>query len=184
MSFINFNLDNLYLNGKSVSVFLIILVLALVFLLIYQTKTSWGFRLRKSFIIPIIKSKNTDVYKNQARILFIDDSDIPLAQSLKDDNWKVEKMRDARVDDQKLKEANIIFVDWRGVGKKISSEDEGIALVEIIKRRYKYEKYVVLYSAQEYKKPEGTIADDWISKGSDYGVYLKKIDKASFVLFC
>lgn len=182
ISFLSLDIDNLslsfdFLSGIAVGIFLTSLAV-----IIYQSNHSVGFSLRKKFQIDLMR-KGITSYKNMASILFIDDSEVPIVQTLKDDNWAVKKVSDAQIDDPRIKEANIIFVDWKGVGKRISSEDEGIALVENIKRKYGNNKYVILYSAQEYKKPEKTIADDWVNKGSEFSTYMEKIQKAAFTLF-
>ncbi|MFA5299967.1 MAG: hypothetical protein WC389_17410 [Lutibacter sp.] len=180
-SIISFDIDNFNLTIPWIILLLVILLLVVI--IIYKSNTAWGFKLRKYIKLSLSINKESEIYKKQARILFIDDRDIPIADTLADDKWVVEKVRDAQVDDEKVKNANIIFVDWKGVGRKISSEAEGMALVENLKRKYGYKKYIILYSAREYQKPEGALADDWINKGSPFSTYSDTIKRASFALF-
>ena len=182
VSGIGFNISTLNITSE-ISPLLIALIVALFLILIYISRTSLGFLLRKHIPIMFFLKNKVSIYKNAACILFIDDQDVPIAETLKDEGWKVNKIRDARDDDEKVKNANIIFVDWKGVGRRISSEDEGISLVANIKRKYGSQKYVILYSAQEYRQPADISADDWISKGSDSSLYFQAIQRACFVLF-
>lgn len=182
-SLVNFDINNINIRDLGIAVpILIILVFFLFFVLIYKSHTVWGFKTRKFVRNPFSK-KDSKHYKKFAKILFIDDKDIPIAETLEDDNWVVRKVRDAQLDSQEVKEANIIFVDWKGVGRKMSSESEGIELANSLKRKYGCEKYIILYSAREYQKPEGLSVDDWINKGSDFSTYSDKIQAAAFALF-
>lgn len=173
------SLDNVNLPDSLV-VYLILLIL-IVFILVgcYFSNTKLGFWMRKKVTFSATK-KNT--CKTNASILFIDDKDIPIASTLADDGWDVSKLRDADTDHELVKKSDIIFVDWKGVGKKISSENQGIALAENIKRKYGHNKYVILYSAREYSKPDGATCDDWINKGSDFSDYMDTITRACHVL--
>ncbi len=182
-SFIDIDELNLGSSGTdAVVLILLLLLLIVVCLFIYQTRTALGFYLRKTFPIQLFRKENQ--HKEATRILFIDDNDVPHARTLDDDKWSVKTIRDCDVDHAKVKEANIIFVDWKGVGKRISSESEGISLAENIKRKYGHKKYVVLYSSQEYEKPEGAACvDQWLRKGSSFSKYIAAINKAGFALF-
>lgn len=178
---INLDIGNLYVNSGAVPILLLLLFLVIL-IVTYKTRTSFGFFLRNRFPISFI-SNDISTYKTAAKILFIDDQDVQITKTLEDDNWQVSKLRDGRVDDQKIKDANIIFVDWRGVGRRINAEEEGISLVDNLKRKYKHNKYIILYSSQEFVRPANIIADGWIKKGSGHDQYLQAIQRASFALF-
>ena len=104
MSLIDFNIDNITLTDISSNIifwiFLAIIICIIIF--IYNSKTKLGFKFRKKIRLSFSKV-NTDNYKKFARILFIDDKDIPVAQSFEDDGWSVQKVRDAKIDDIQVK---------------------------------------------------------------------------------
>ena len=178
-----FSLDIQQVNFSSASTPLILLALViLIGFLVYKSHTRLGFYLRKKIPLTFLGEDTTN-YKNSVRILFVDDQDVQIAETLRDEGWQVAKARDARVDDQRVKDANIIFVDWRGVGRRINAEEEGISLVANLKMKYGHNKYIILYSAQEFTRPADIMADDWINKGSDSLKYFQTIQKASFSLF-
>lgn len=87
--------------------------------------------------------------KDNANILFIDDLDMPVFENLKRAGYKVKKIRDVKnVDDADVQYAQIIFVDFDGVGKFVSPQHQGAGLAKEIKTKYLATKYVVLYTAQ------------------------------------
>lgn len=88
--------------------------------------------------------------KKNTSILFIDDKHLEfrMVSILKKAGWSNTKsVRDVTdLDDNKVIEANIIFVDINGVGKTLF-EDEGLGLASALKKRYT-NKSVVIYSAE------------------------------------
>lgn len=87
--------------------------------------------------------------KETVNILFIDDLDMPVVENLKRAGYRVRKVRDVKdTDDAEVKDAQIIFSDFDGVGRSISAHHQGAGIVKEIKARYGSSKYVVLYTAQ------------------------------------
>jgi ActR/RegA family two-component response regulator len=87
-------------------------------------------------------------YKENIRILFIDDLDISeKTGNLMRAGWRhVGQITSADdIDQQAIKEADIIFIDYLGVA--MSSEDQGVALVSALRERYKDTKWLILFSA-------------------------------------
>lgn len=90
-----------------------------------------------------------DSKKNKISILFIDDDkNFNIVKILKDSGWKNTKtIVDVKtLDDQNIKNSEIIFVDINGVGKLLSLPNEGLDLALMIKQKYN-EKKVIIYSA-------------------------------------
>ena len=112
--------------------------------------------------------------KDTVNILFIDDLDMPVVENLKKAGYRVKKVRDVKnVDDAEVKSAQIIFVDFDGVGKSISPQHQGAGLIKELKTKYTNSKYIVLYTAQS-NLPADTImrsifdaADARLRKDSD-----------------
>lgn len=85
--------------------------------------------------------------KDLTQILFIDDEDFSVLKMLKKAGWKnIKKKSDVRdLDDVDVRNADIIFVDIKGVGLSLGFKNQGAGLAAAIKRRYP-SKGVVIYS--------------------------------------
>jgi len=96
------------------------------------------------------KVSNVVKDKSDIRILFVDDehTKFRMVSILKKSGWKnTNSIKDIKdLDDYKVKEADIIFVDINGVGKTLF-QDEGLGLASALKKKYP-EKGIVIYSAE------------------------------------
>lgn len=107
--------------------------------------------------------------KEDTRILFIDDLDLKKKiKNLKDAGWcRVSQIKDApNIDIQEIREADIIFVDYKGIGE-FDSEEQGLSVLKALKQRYRDSKYLILYSA--HKVPVDAFnrgADNYLQKNS------------------
>jgi hypothetical protein len=115
------------------------------------------------------------------RILFIDDNKFPIIDSLKKAGYTVELIRDiTRIDDLKVKDAHIIFVDYKGVGKNLSQAKEGIGVCKMLKETYGESKYIILSTGENI--PNGLIqevksaSDEILSKNSETSEFIKLIE--------
>lgn len=103
--------------------------------------------------------------KDDYRILFIDDnhSDFKMVSILKKAGWtNTRAIKDLTdLDDQKAREASIIFVDINGVGTQMF-EDQGLGLAAALKDKYP-NKTIILYSAE----PKGNRFDKKLRKVDD-----------------
>jgi hypothetical protein len=121
----------------------------------------------------------------QINILFIDDLDMPVVENLKKMGYRVKKVKDIRdIRDAEVKNSQVIFVDFEGVGKVVSPQHQGAGLVKELKVTYGNSKYVVLYTAQP-TLPADTImrslfdaADARLRKDSDVTDFTDQIKKA------
>lgn len=90
--------------------------------------------------------------KESTRILFVDDNhtDFQIVSILKRQGWKNTKsIKDViNLDDSKVKESDIIFVDINGVGTTLF-KDEGLGLASALKKKYadKIIIIIIIYSA-------------------------------------
>lgn len=93
------------------------------------------------------QSANENKQKNATQILFIDDEDFSVLKMLKKAGWKnVKKKQDVcDLDDIDVRNADIIFVDIKGVGLSLGFKNQGAGLAAAIKQRYP-DKGVVIYS--------------------------------------
>lgn len=88
--------------------------------------------------------------KGQTRILFIDDNhtDFKMVSILKKSGWiNTKSVKDVTdLDDPKVLEADVIFVDINGVGTTMF-QDQGLGLASALKKKY-HKKKIVLYSSE------------------------------------
>lgn len=97
------------------------------------------------FLASLISWKK--VTKENAFILFVDDEEFPIVKSLENAGWTVKLVSDlSNLQDENVVRANIIFVDYKGVGKNLSQTDEGLGIIKAIKDTYGKRKRVILYS--------------------------------------
>ncbi|HEL2965648.1 TPA: hypothetical protein UL939_000487 [Stenotrophomonas maltophilia] len=92
--------------------------------------------------------------KNSTRILFIDDDrGIRIPGVLTKMGWvHMKTIKDlSSLEDPSLIEADVVFVDINGVGRKMQYVDQGLGLALDIKRRHAAKK-VVIYSSEEKGK--------------------------------
>lgn len=123
--------------------------------------------------------------KDNVNILFIDDLDMPVVESLRKAGYRVKKIRDVKdVDDSEVKNSQIIFVDFEGVGRSVSPQHQGAGLVKELKTKYRESKFVVLYTAQPTMPADTTmsslftIADARMRKDSDTTDFTDQIREA------
>lgn len=125
---------------------------------------------------------NKSYTKDNTNILFIDDLEMPIVDNLKKAGYKVKKIRDVKdVDDADVKNSQIIFVDYKGVGKNISQTYEGLGLIERLTEQYPRKKRIILYSAHNFLNDVALSeifnkAHNRISKNADTSEFMKLID--------
>ena len=116
--------------------------------------------------------------KDNVQLLFIDDSEMPVVDNLRKSGYKVTKKVDVRnIHDADVKNAQVIFVDFDGVGNVISSQHQGAGLIKALKEEYKKSKYIVLYSAQR-RLPADTVLNEYLSYAD--GMLKKDADETKF----
>ncbi|PRY66439.1 hypothetical protein B0H98_101423 [Vreelandella songnenensis] len=94
--------------------------------------------------------KSLGEYKNETRILFIDDdARFKVAKILTQSGWVHTKLiKDCKtLDEYDIVEANLLFIDVQGVGVAMGFNDEGLGLALAVKEKYP-EKKVIIYSAE------------------------------------
>lgn len=119
--------------------------------------------------------------KNKSKgILFIDDEiqDFAIVETLKINGYNIDTLRDVEnLEEDVIKRAKIIFVDFKGVGKKIG-QDQGIDAIKALKKRYGRKKTVILFSAHNFKLSKNIDAgDDRIAKNAPLQDFITMINK-------
>lgn len=121
------------------------------------------------------KQKKFDNIQQRAKILFVDDKDCQIVINLKRNNFDVRKIDDVSslTTDKDAQWANIIFVDYKDVGKKLFGKKEGLGLINELKRVYGNKKRYVIYSTvQDF---EGLVDFPYIRKNATYDEYISLI---------
>jgi len=112
-------------------------------------------------------TEKVGLFKDSSRILFIDDLDLTnKIKNIESAGWKnVIQIREAdNIDQKEIREADIIFVDYKGIGP---SKEQGLAVIRALKNRYKDSKWLILYSAHEVPLNAFNIgADSYLAKNS------------------
>ena len=141
-----------------------------------------GFNFLKKPFVKFFKKEplSIDEIKKRTQIVFIDDEPLEsLLVNIREAGWNVRQVNEINnFDSDELRNADIIFIDYKGVGLKLAPSEEGIGLVKAIKVKYP-EKQVVFFSGYAGFIPGHEvhdIADDWIQKNSDPYVYIERIE--------
>ncbi len=170
------NAEDVYLNITQLS-------MSLISLFNFNYKASGGSLWDNLFRKKQLKSS---LNMDSVRILFIDDNKFPIIDTLKEQGFTVSYVKDIRrLDDPKVVDSHIIFVDYKGVGKKLS-DNEGVGVCHVLKERYGAGKYIVLSSAEsipnELISGIHSVADEMISKRKDAIEYIDIIERGISVL--
>lgn len=134
-------------------------------------------RLLHKFLISIKIRKNYN--KHNLHILFIDDEEFPIVENLKDAGWSVEKIDDLKnIEDDSVLRSQIIFVDYKKVGRFLSKKEEGIGIIKALKGKYKKSKRVILYSGHNRFTLGHDIkaADNFLPKNADSYEFIQMIE--------
>ena len=121
--------------------------------------------------------------KKRAQILFIDDQSYDaLLENIRNAGWNVKQVKEVNsLDSEEIKNADIIFVDYKDVGTILTPTEEGIGLIKVLKRKYP-EKHIIFYSGHAGFIPGHEVfdfADGWIQKNADLYVYIERIEAAA-----
>ncbi len=127
--------------------------------------------------------KNHLLTKQNLQILFIDDNKFPMVDNLKKAGYSVDWTKDIKRDDDLLvKKANVIFIDYKGVGKNLSHSKEGIGVCQRLKKVYGKNKYVVLSTGEsipnELLREVSSASDEILVKSSETADFISTIEKA------
>lgn len=96
------------------------------------------------------QKKSLDEYKNETRILFVDDdARFKVVKILTQSGWVHTKLiKDCKtLDERDVVDAQLLFIDVQGVGVAMGFNDEGLGLALAIKEKYP-DKKVIIYSAE------------------------------------
>jgi len=129
------------------------------------------------------KNQNTKLDKSSIRILFIDDNKFPIIENLKNAGYTVQWIKDIKhIEEVKVTDSHILFVDYKGVGKNLSQNKEGVGICKMLKDKYKKSKYVVLCTGEsipnELLKEIKSISDAIVPKSLETTDFINIINEA------
>lgn len=126
------------------------------------------------------KPLSIEEVKRLTQVLFIDDESFDsLLNNIRDSGWNVKQKQDIdNLDAEDIKNADIIFIDYKDVGIKLTPTEEGIGLLKAMRNKYP-NKRLIFYSGYAGFIPGHEIhdiANGWISKNADPYVYIERIE--------
>lgn len=139
------------------------------------------FKKKHSFV----KKTKTEL-KELTRILFIDDQEFDLLESIKQEGWRVNHIKDLdKFDNTLLKDAHIICVDVLGIGEKLNYKDGGLGLVKDIKKEYPNKKIILYSSVASHDIFDEAIdlVDRKVHKDGKLYPFLNAIEELSYKVF-
>lgn len=126
------------------------------------------------------KKKCEPLDKNNTNILFIDDEEFPIVKNLHiHAGWNTKRIPDLKnLQDPQVNQAQIIFVDYEGVGNILYPKEKGLGIVKALKETYGNRKRVVLYSGHSTFPVDAQLeaADSRIGKNSDLYEFIRVIE--------
>ncbi|MFH1047057.1 MAG: hypothetical protein V1738_02040 [Patescibacteria group bacterium] len=116
--------------------------------------------------------------KLNSQVLFIDDEKFPIIDNLVRAGWNVVRIPDLHnPDDEQVIKADIIIVDYKGVGKTLAKNKQGLGIIKLLKEKYGDNKRVVLCSAYSFKlDQEFDLADNHIAKSAEAHDFISLIE--------
>ncbi|CAK1770201.1 putative two-component system response regulatory protein [Vibrio crassostreae] len=129
--------------------------------------------------------KNEDYYKNNTKILIVDDeTKFKLPKIFKAAGWVHSKLiKDIdNLDHIDVKEADILFIDVQGVGVSLGFKDEGLGLVEAIKEKYASKKVIIYSVVSQGDRFHNAfnVCDGQLSKDADPYQFQRILEKFAF----
>ncbi|MBT4732891.1 hypothetical protein HOB87_13110 [Candidatus Woesearchaeota archaeon] len=136
------------------------------------------------YFANLIRRIKPKIKKEQLQILFIDDETMPIVETLRKAGYQVKKKQNiSSEDDVDVRNSHVVFVDYDGVGGKLSDQ-QGAGVIKRIRNKYQKTKYLILYTAQP-TYPAETItrgfidyADAKMRKGASMDEFIDQLDKA------
>ena len=136
------------------------------------------------YAATLIRRIKPGLTKEQLQILFIDDETMPIVQTLRDAGYQVKKKQNvSSEDDVDIRNSHVVFIDYNGVGGKLSDQ-QGAGVIKRIREKYRKTKYLVLYTAQPGFPTESVTlgfvdyADAKMRKGASKDEFVNQLDKA------
>lgn len=132
----------------------------------------------------LIRKIKPKLKKEKLQILFIDDETMPIVETLRNAGYQVKKKQNvSSEDDVDVRNSHVIFIDYNGVGGRLSDQ-QGAGVLKRIREKYCKTKYLVLYTAQP-KLPTETItsgyldcADAKMRKSASKDEFIGQLDRA------
>jgi hypothetical protein len=130
--------------------------------------------------------KSLPELKDKTRILLIDDEETNLVESLKGEGWHIKYMDDLdKYNNTDLRDAHIVCIDIKGVGKKLNIKEEGLGLVRNIKDKYPEKKIILCSSFSSHDIFDNAIdlVDKKVYKDGQTHPFDSAIEELSYKLF-
>ena len=120
------------------------------------------------------KNLTLEEIRNKAKILFVDDKECLVITNLQRNQFDVRKIDDILdTQDTNVIWANLIFVDYKDVGRALVGKKEGLGLINLLQKSYGNKKRYVIYSSvQDF---DGIVGYPYIRKNAGYDEFVSRI---------
>ncbi len=121
------------------------------------------------------KILSVEEIRNKAKILFIDDKECPVVINLQRNNFDVRKVDDVEnTQDVNVLWANLVFVDYKGVGQTLAGKKEGLGLINLLEKDHPEKRYIIYSSIQDF---DGVVNYPYIRKNAEYDEFVSLISE-------
>ncbi len=129
------------------------------------------------------KPLSIEELRKNIQVLFIDDEPLDsILDNVRQSGWNVRQVNEVdNIYSDEVKNSDIIFIDYKNVGSKLTPTEEGIGLLKYLRHKYPT-KHLIFFSGYAGFIPGHevhSIANGWIQKNSDPYVYVERIEAAA-----
>jgi hypothetical protein len=130
--------------------------------------------------------KSLPELKDKTRVLMIDDEKTSIVESLRSEGWHIKYIEDLdKYSNTDLKDAHIVCVDIKGVGKLLNIKEQGLGLVRNIKDKYPEKRIILCSSVSSHDIFDNAIdlVDKKVYKDGQTHPFDSAIEELSYKLF-
>lgn len=129
------------------------------------------------------KKLTVDELRKRIQILFVDDDPLNyILENIRKSGWNVRQVNEINsLYAEEVKNSDIIFVDYKGVGTTLTPTEEGIGLLKYLRSKYPNKHLIFLsgYAGFIPGHEVHDIANGWIQKNADPYIYIERIEAAA-----
>jgi hypothetical protein len=137
---------------------------------------------KKEKKISEIPYEQFEKIKFKARIVVVDDEEVPLIEKLQKDGYNITKYPDIEeIDSFIRKKFHVLILDIQGVGKNLAGKKEGWGILSYLKNEYPH-LVIIVFTGADWSitkiKEIADLADFVIGKDLEYLDFKAKLDAA------
>jgi hypothetical protein len=138
--------------------------------------------LKKDNHLSELPHEQFEKVKLKARIVVVDDEEVPLVSKLQQDGYNIVKLDDIdEIDSFIKKQYHVLVLDIQGIGKKLSEKSEGWGILSYLKKENPH-MVIIVFTGADWSitkfKDKADLADFVIGKDLEYLDFKMKLDTA------